>query len=190
MGNKPLTLKQVDSQTEAFILSKRFELKPNDKQAAYASCGRMIPVASSGQHPRMARFASNIRMMASTTVSSQPDQPNPEIKVIPLVATEGQPDQMRAKVILSSAKQKQQLFTGDKLQNLRQQIEYAFNMRLLDKERKKEDKKLDEDVSEKVLGLQKKDEHDDPWVVDLAQQIVKAHRPSVQEKAKEDGVEG
>ena len=63
-------------------------------------------------------------------------------------------------------------------------------MRLLDKERKKEDKKLDEDVSEKVLGLQKKDEHDDPWVVDLAQQIVKAHRPSVQEKAKDDGVEG
>ena len=56
-------------------------------------------------------------------------------------------------------------------------------MRLLDKERKKEDKKLDDDVSEKVHGLQKKDE-DDPWVVDLAQQIVKAHQPSVQNKTK------
>ena len=61
------------------------------------------------------------------------------------------------------------MFTGDKLQNLRQQIEYAFNMRLLDKERNKEDKKVDEDVSEKVLGLQKKDEDDEPWVVDLAE---------------------
>ena len=72
---------------------------------------------------------------------------------------------LRARVVLPTSEQKHSLFTGNMVQNLREQIEYAFNMRLLENQ---DDKKMFNAFSAQ------RDHKAEPWVVDLAKKVVKA----------------
>jgi hypothetical protein len=102
--------------------------------------------------------------MAAVTQTQTPDDNRPIVRVIPLSNDTNSLSsrKLRAKVVLPTSAQKHSLFAGDVMQNLRCQIEYAFSMRLLENQE-------DRQVFKALHGNKA-----EPWVVDLAKQVVNA----------------
>ena len=103
-----------------------------------------------------------------SATAATPDDKYPSIRVTPLLndaVNTLNSRKLRARVVLPTSEQKHSLFNGNMVQNLREQIEYAFNMRLLENQ---DDKKMFNAFSAQ------RDYKAEPWVVDLAKKVVKA----------------